>query len=499
MTLRDDLRSRPWLIAWILLVLPLAWWTVQLVAGGWVPHGDTAVAAVRVHDVFGAHTPLLGMPSTSGLAVEGVHAHHPGPLQFQLLAPLYALTGHAPWALVVGSFVLIATLLALALAAANAAGGRRGAIAVAVAQAVALPVVGAGLVTPWNPWVAMVAFTAAVASGWAILVGRGGWWPVFIVTVSVAAQSHLALAPASVVLGVVALVASVVLWRAGRLQMSRGTVILTAALGLVCWVAPLADVATRRPHNLELLLRVAGAGDGAPVLSVVVLAGAGALLWWLHRHGGGVASGRPSVVVPWVAIVTAVLLLSATRAGGGRAGYIAIGLPAVLILLTWPVVGWWSRSRHARAAAGVLVAVVALGLLLVPRPFERLIGADADRAAVVVERARQVARGIDGPVVIRSTGSTAWADIAPAVYAALLADGREVYFEPRVDGQREDDFRHPRHLDAPHRTLLVDSYADRPQPAPEGAVVERVELPERPDAPAPGGDRYVDLVLTPPR
>ncbi|MCD9153367.1 hypothetical protein [Aeromicrobium duanguangcaii] len=499
MTLRDDLRSRPWLIAWLLLVLPLAWWTVELVAGGWVPHGDTAVAAVRVHDVFGSHTPLLGMPSTSGQTVAGVHAHHPGPLHFQLLAPLYAVTGYAPWALVVGSFVLIAGLLALALAAADVAGGQRGVIAVAVAQAVVLPVAGSQLVTPWNPWVAMVAFTAAVTCGWAVLVGRGGWWPAFIVTLSLAAQSHLAVAPASVVLGVVALGVSIVLWRAGRLRMTRGTVVLTALLGVACWAAPLADVATRSPHNLELLLEVAGAGDGAPVLSLMVLAAAGAVLWWLHRRGGGVASGRPSAVVPWLVIATAVLLLSASRAGGGRAAYIAFALPAMLVLLTWPLVGWWSRSRHARTAAYGFAAAVALSLLLVPRPFDRFLGAAADRAAPVVERAREVAQGIDGPVVVRSTGVSAWVDIAPAVYAALVADGRQVYFEPRVDGRREDDFRHPRHLDAPHRELIVDSHADRPQPAAEGAVVERVVLPERPDTPALGGDRYVDLVLTPVR
>ena len=113
MTRSDRPPRGGWPIAWAALVLPLLVWAVVLLAGGWGPHGDTAVEAVRAHDVLGAHTPLLGMPSTSGATVVGVHAHHPGPLQFQLLAPLYALSGFAPWALVVGSLLILAALVAV--------------------------------------------------------------------------------------------------------------------------------------------------------------------------------------------------------------------------------------------------------------------------------------------------------------------------------------------------------------------------------------------------
>ncbi|GAA3530449.1 hypothetical protein AFL01nite_29110 [Aeromicrobium flavum] len=495
MTPSDRLRHLRLPVAWLLLAAPLAWWTTVHLAGGWVPHGDTAVAAVRVHDVFGTHTPLLGMPSTSGLVVEGVHAHHPGPLHFQLLAPLYALSGFAPWALVVGSFLLLVALVGVALAAAGAVAGRRGWATVVVVLAPALLLVGGGLVVPWNPWVAIFALTAAVASGWAVLAGNPRWWPAFIVTLSLAAQSHVAIAPVAVVLGAIVLAVSVVRWRSGRESVPRRTAAITTVLGVACWTAPLADVATRRPHNLELLLRVAGAGDGVPASSLLAVGAGGAVLWWCHRRGSGLASGAPGAVVPWLAIGAAVLALSATRAGEGRVGYVAIGYPVVLLLLAWPLVSAIGRSRRAPQVALVGVAAVALGLLVVPRPLEVNAAADAERAAPVVERAKEMARDVEGPIAVTSAGSAAWLDIGPAVYAALLADGHDVYFDARVDGVREDDFRHPRHLRGPRHELRVQSHAGQAEAPPEGAITERVDLPETPGA-AVQVERFVDLVLS---
>lgn len=499
MTRSDRPPRGGWPIAWAALVLPLLVWAVVLLAGGWVPHGDTAVEAVRAHDVLGAHTPLLGMPSTSGATVVGVHAHHPGPLQFQLLAPLYALSGFAPWALVVGSLLILAALVAVSLAAADRAAGARGRQTMTVVNGVLVLGVGSSLVTPWNPWVAMFALAAATASAWAVLAGHGRWWPGFVVTVSLAAQSHLAVAPVAVSLGVVTLVASVLLGRRGRLDLPRRSLVVSVALGMACWAAPLVEVARNEPDNLGLLWTVARSGDGGLLATLVLLVGVVAVVWWTGRRGRGLPSGRPFAIVPLTLIGTLVLLAAGTRAGEGRDWYIVYGAAVPLTLVAWTVVGRVRRSRHRRTLGRVAVAVAVAAFLFLPRPLSDAARLDSVRAAPVVDRARELVAGADGPIAIETVGGLAWVSIGPAVYAALLADGHEVYFDARVDGMREDDFRHPRNLDEPHRTLVVHSHPGRPEPPPEGAVVDRVELARDAGATQVAGDeRYVDLVLVQP-
>ena len=299
MTLRDRLGRTGWPIAWVLLALPLLWWTAALLAEGWVPHGDTAVAAVRIHDVLGAHTPLLGMPSTGGAIVEGAHAHHPGPLQFQLLAPLYALSGYAPWALVVGSFLLMTALLGLALAGASTAAGRRGWLTVTVVHAGIIVAVGAALVTPWNPWAAMFALGASVSAAWAVLTGHARWWPVLVVVLSLSAQAQLAIAPLAVVLGLVTLGTSVVLWRRGRLEITRWTLVATVVLGVVCWAAPLVEVLRDEPDNLDLLFRIAGS-DGGLLPTALLVAVVAGLVRWTRRRRTGLSSRMPAPVAPCI-------------------------------------------------------------------------------------------------------------------------------------------------------------------------------------------------------
>lgn len=499
MTRSDRPPRGGWPIAWAALVLPLLVWSVVLLAGGWVPHGDTAVEAVRIHDVFGAHTPLLGMPSTSGETVAGVHAHHPGPMQFQLLAPLYALSGFAPWALVVGSLLILAALVAVSLAAADRAAGARGWQTMTVVNGVLVLGVGSALVTPWNPWVAMLALAAATASAWAVLSGHGRWWPAFVVTVSLAAQSHLAVAPVAVAFGVVTLVASVLLARRGRLDLPWRSLVLTVVLGIACWAAPLVEVARNEPDNLDLLWTVARSGGGGLLATLLPLGGVVAVVWWTGRRGRGLVSGRPFAIVPLTLIGTLVLVASGTRAGEGRDWYVVYGAAVPLTLVAWAVVGRVRRSRHRTTLGRVALAAAVAAFLFLPRPLSDAARLDSVRAAPVVDRAGELVADSDGPIAIETVGGLAWVSLGPAVYAALLADGHDVYFDARVDGMREDDFRHPRNLDEPHRTLVVHSHPGRPEPPPEGAVVDRVELARDAGATEVAGDeRYVDLVLVQP-
>ena len=56
----------------------------------------------------------------------------------------------------------------------------------------------------------MVFFLAALAAAWAVMSGHRGWWPVLVVTASIAAQAHLMFTVPSGVLAVLALIVGLV-------------------------------------------------------------------------------------------------------------------------------------------------------------------------------------------------------------------------------------------------------------------------------------------------
>lgn len=85
-----DLDRRGRLVA-LLLVLALAapFGASMAKARGldWTPTGDEALITLRVREVFSTNPPLIGQPSTADHYSEVDPPHHPGPIQFYLLAP----------------------------------------------------------------------------------------------------------------------------------------------------------------------------------------------------------------------------------------------------------------------------------------------------------------------------------------------------------------------------------------------------------------------------
>ena len=90
-----DLESRERRVAVAMLALVLLPFVVALVrafSDGWIASGDEANIATRALDVFSHHPPLTGLPSTSNLYGDLIATHHPGPIEFYLLAvPLRVL------------------------------------------------------------------------------------------------------------------------------------------------------------------------------------------------------------------------------------------------------------------------------------------------------------------------------------------------------------------------------------------------------------------------
>lgn len=264
-----------------LAVLPLIFFTVRLLVQGWVPQGDEALVALRAHDVFSAHPPLTGMRSTSGFTALGVHAHHPGPMQFYVLAPLYALTGWWSGSLLLTSLLVQCAFVVTAVVGAARAGGR-GAAVVVVGIALALcRVFGQVLVTPLNSWPDVLGMLAVLVLAWLLMLGHRGALVPYVVCATFVAQGHVVLFPLVLVLSLGLGAAAVTSWwlrhRSGgrsarRRRTRRGGTFAGRRSGLIAggvlallWLPVLVETWVNDPNNVTELWRLATeGGSGAP-------------------------------------------------------------------------------------------------------------------------------------------------------------------------------------------------------------------------------------------
>ena len=157
----------------VLVGLPLIVAVAVLRSRPWHPVLDLAMTEFRVRDVFGRHTPLIGLPGRIGEYPD--QGSHPGPLSFYLLAPTYRLLGSSPWAMEAGTVVIHLVAIGTGLWLACRRLGWAGLAAVAALFAVLLH--GYGQVTltqPWNPYLPLVAWMLVLLSAWAVRRRRHG-------------------------------------------------------------------------------------------------------------------------------------------------------------------------------------------------------------------------------------------------------------------------------------------------------------------------------------
>jgi hypothetical protein len=251
--------------------------TVARAAGTWRPVGDTAAIALRASDVLSRHSPLVGMPTTLSDTV-GQTVHHPGPLEFWVIAIGQVLSGHR---LVPMLAVTVVNLLAVAAIVVMAGwlGGRNARLVAALALvACTWSLRGDYLLDPYNPyaaWMPLGAFSVALVC---ILAGR--WWalPVAVAFGSYAAQSHVSLlvpVTACVVmttaLGLVAardrLGGVGAVWESARsgLRVERRAVLTATGIGVVAWAPVVVDLVFGR-HNLLVLARATSSDE--PILGL---------------------------------------------------------------------------------------------------------------------------------------------------------------------------------------------------------------------------------------
>jgi len=280
--------------------------------GSWRVVGDGAVIALRSWNVLTGHGPLVGQATSLARGV-----FDPGPLQYWLLAvPVHldpvrgVLWGAALWCMAAGSLTIEATWSVL--------GEIGGLLASGTILGMVAWMPGLAIKPYWNPWFGAMFFLAALAAGWTVMSGRRRWWPVLVITASVAAQAHLMFAVASAALVLLALIVGL----ADRFRAKAGYQWAIAGLmaGLACWTAPVIQQFTSRAGNFTALLRHQGTGPRTGLtfaLKTVTAFTQPPPLWWMPPHPRqqlGVArliDGRSAVFAVAILAVTAGAMLVA--------------------------------------------------------------------------------------------------------------------------------------------------------------------------------------------
>ena len=327
----------------VAVVVPLLVAAIVLAFRPWYPTLDMAMTELRVRDVGGRQTPLIGLPGRIGAFPD--QGSHPGPWSFWLIRPFHLLSGGRSWGMELGSAVLNATAAVGGLWIARRIGGIRLQVAIAAVLAVAIRGYGLSVLThPWNPYFPLLLWLVVMLAAWATLSGDH-WMAVVVVVVgSIAAQTHVPYLLPAIAMSALAL---------GVLVVRRDVRPLIASVGAAAffWLPAGIDQIRREPGNISMLIdHFTGDTDEA---TIGFVQGTGVFLRHLDlpRAGfemfrssdaflvvsgetGGVPLGGLAVFVAWIAAVVV-----AVRRGHRPLIHLNVVLAIAL------VVGWFSMSR----------------------------------------------------------------------------------------------------------------------------------------------------------
>jgi hypothetical protein len=361
-----NLRGRDHLAITAVVTLPLILTAVLLTQRPWAPVLDMAMTELRVRDVGGSHTPLIGLPGRIGNFPD--QGSHPGPASFYLLAPFYRLAGSSAYGLELGSIVINSVVIGLIVWIGRRLDGVRGALVMGAVTAVAIRGYGMTVLThPWNPYFPVLIWILVLVAAWSAVSGDHYMAVVVVVAGSVAAQTHVpyllnAIAVNALVLGVLG-------YRWFRSpptaneedddddRRRRGRALtISFAVGALLWLPPLIDQLIRDPGNIRMLVRHFASEPPEPAIGL----GTGIKLFFRHLDAF-------SAVVDLFLHGDAFVHRSGLRDGNGVLGALVFALWLAAAAFAW-------RRRHAALMAlhAVLAVALAAGAFSMLRIFGKV-------------------------------------------------------------------------------------------------------------------------------
>src|SRR5215470_9881792 len=307
------------LTAHIAIWVPFAYALVRSLERGWVALSDFAIIALRSWDVLTAHGPLVGQATRLGQGKFDL-----GPLEYWLLTvPVHldpqhgSLWGAALWCMLAGSLAIEAAWSVAGMLEGLAASG------IILGVIAWNPLIAAA--PSWNPSLGAMFFLATLATAWAVMSGNRGWWPVLVVSASIAAQAHLMFALASVSIVVLAFIIALIdSIRSGAGYRGYRWAVIGVIAAAASWAAPLVQQFTTRPGNMIVLLSNQGGPGAGLTFGLRALAGATEppAYWWKPLNSLGYLGlvwrrsagfGVFSVVLVAVVLIIALWMLRSRR------------------------------------------------------------------------------------------------------------------------------------------------------------------------------------------
>ena len=416
------------------------------------PGGDLSLIELRVRDVGGPATPLVGSYQRFGW-------NQPGPAWLWVLAVPYRLAGSRYAGLALGALAANAAAVAAIGGVAWRRGGRLGVAWAMAVTGLAMAGLGAGwLSDPWEPSVSVLLLGALAMLGWDVIVGGRFTIVAFGLLATLLLQMYTALAPVTVAL--VAATAAGRWWRARRSEPARddrtdaararslsAPLAVTAGLVVVAWLPALVEEAVHTSGNLWRMYDffrtprpTLGLADAVRAVAIEL----GPAAQWIG-NGPRLVSftsvidvrGAPFLPLGFVALAVATVAAARRRhpaVGLGALALVATGAvtaglarlvdppftwtvaPTLFVgAFAWLAAGWCAwvaapedwRRRAAPVCTGLLAAAVA-GLAVA----NGLAAARADDGPAPLSPTRTVRalarqalptlRAVDGPVLVSS-------------------------------------------------------------------------------------------------
>jgi hypothetical protein len=282
------------------------------------PWGDTATTSI--------YTLRAARGNLAIGAYSRFHWNHPGPLLYQLLAPLYVLSGQREisikWTVLMLNIGVLAGLLAVVWRPAPLLS-----VLIALAFIPLLYREQRLLFWAWNPIVPLLPFAFATALSARIGAGSVSLLPLFCGVASLIVQTHVGFAP--LIAGLAGTMTALVAWRMSRHQIALPTrdVVRSIAIGgavlIALWAVPFAHELENYPGNLRVIFEFFRTAPRQPLSFGTVFGIVASQLVGPYAPGWELTTAEASAMTSWPTVVLAAIqfpLLAAVSIRAFRRG-----------------------------------------------------------------------------------------------------------------------------------------------------------------------------------